>query len=1014
MTVCGTGGWTGPLPGDPSTNISLAAGSTFGGVDVSWTYPSTNPGAVAHIELYRGTGSNFNTAVPLAVVGGSFYYDKNTALTPTTYYYWARVVSINGTVGEWIGPASATANPTVAQMVDMLNGQIDSSALATALRTELDNIPLLGAGIAQETLDRLADSAALGSALNTVQSDTNQALTLIETEAIERIGNHTALASVVDTLAAGVGTNAAAIITEQTVRASAVDALASQIDTLIASNNTAGNHTYLQATAPSTGMGDGDVWYDSDDNKRLYRYNGTAWVDVSDDRIGANVAAIVAENTARADADTAITTSLTTALSAISSNTAAISTEATTRATADTALAVSITSAQTTLNGNIAAAETRLDTSIATVDGKVTGIGARYTAKLSVNGLIGGFGVYNTGTEIDAGFDVNNFWIGKDNTYKRKPFIVAGNETFIDEAVINKLTFTKLRDEAGAVMIEDGKIKAGYVSTKGLSVTNAAGDVILSSGSALQSQIAPYTSGATVNQTDAVTNAAISAAQTQANTATTNAATAQTAANTANTALANIASDSILSPSEKPSVVQDYTVITGEQAGLDAQATEYGITTEKTAYDSAITTLTSYLGTLTGWNTVPGGDVAIVGTTFRTNFSNVYTSRQALLNAIVAKAKTLADTAQTQANTAVTNAATAQTTANTAVTNAATAQTAANTANTALANIASDSILSPGEKPSVKLDYDTLIAEQAGIDAQATAFAITTEKTAYDTAVSALTTYLGTLTGWNTIPGSDVAIVGTTFRTKFQDVYTARQALLTKIAQVAGTKAAWSGVSGAGRPADNATVGATIGTNLSGQITYGNASTFIADAAIQDAQIGTLNASKIVAGTITTDKLVANAATVASVVTANSTTVSSATPVTSLTLPTTNITTFASTGSRLKLLGHLHVSVVLPTPTSVYQVDLTPRVSMDIGTGSEATLFEKLIRVRVCSIILPIAGYNVSFTIPIISSNTPSAGNHTFEYNCLCEFRDSNGNAVTNSAPYANVTSRFILEENKV
>lgn len=499
MTVCGTGGWSGPLPGDPNTNIVLMATPAFGGVDVTWTYPTTNPGAVAHIELYRGLNATFGNAIPLTVVGGNFYYDKNTFAVNTQFFYWGRVVSINGTVGEWVGPAVAIAKPTIANMLDLLNGQIDSSLLAQDLRTELDNIPTLTSGLAIETLARLNDNVALGNALNTVQSSTNQALTLIETEAIERTDNHAALASVVDTLAAGVGSNAAAIVTEQTVRASAYDALAAQIQTIIATGNNAGSTVFLQASAPTTGMVEGDVWYDSDDGNKMYRYVASAWVDISDARLGFNTAAISAETTARIDADTALTTSLTTALSTIGSNTAAISTEATTRANADTALASSITSAQSVLNGNIAAAQTTLQTNIDVVDGKATAIGARYTAKLSVNGLIGGFGIYNDGTEIDAGFDVNTFWIGKNNTYKRKPFIVSGDETFIDQAVINQLTFTKLRDEAGGVMVESGRIKSDFISTKGLSVTDALGNVILSSGTSLQEQIEPFL---TTNLTD--------------------------------------------------------------------------------------------------------------------------------------------------------------------------------------------------------------------------------------------------------------------------------------------------------------------------------------------------------------------------------------------------------------------------------------------------------------------------------------------------------------------------------
>lgn len=68
-----------------------------------------------------------------------------------------------------------------------------------------------------------------------------------------------------------------------------------------------------------------------------------------------------------------------------------------------------------------------------------------------------------------------------------------------------------------------------------------------------------------------------------------------------------------------------------------------------------------------------------------------------------------------------------------------------------------------------------------------------------------------------------------------------------------------------------ATNGATIGTNLSGQITSGNVSTFIASAAIGAAQIGSLNASVInagsmsaayiTAGSITTDKIQVGAVT---------------------------------------------------------------------------------------------------------------------------------------------------------
>lgn len=149
-------------------------------------------------------------------------------------------------------------------------------------------------------------------------------------------------------------------------------------------------------------------------------------------------------------------------------------------------------------------------------------------------------------------------------------------------------------------------------------------------------------------------------------------------------ALANIQSqiDSInaildpntLTPDKKPVWMFIYSFLTGEQSGLDAEATTFGITTAKTTYDNAITTLTSYLATLTtpvAWNNT-SGNTTIVDATFRTNFANVLTAKQVLLDK-------MHDTSRSLANTAQSTAATAQTTATTANTAATAAQTTADT-----------------------------------------------------------------------------------------------------------------------------------------------------------------------------------------------------------------------------------------------------------------------------------------------------------------------------------------------
>lgn len=113
-----------------------------------------------------------------------------------------------------------------------------------------------------------------------------------------------------------------------------------------------------------------------------------------------------------------------------------------------------------------------------------------------------------------------------------------------------------------------------------------------------------------------------------------------------------------------------------------------------------------------------------------------------------------------------------------------------------LTEIASDSLLTPNEKPFVIKEYGAIITEQGGIDSQASSYGITTERTSYDATVSALTSYLAGLTSpvaWNSLTGN-TTIVGSTFRAKFNDVYLARQTLLNKMDQVAGTRADWTGV----------------------------------------------------------------------------------------------------------------------------------------------------------------------------------------------------------------------------
>ena len=168
------------------------------------------------------------------------------------------------------------------------------------------------------------------------------------------------------------------------------------------------------------------------------------------------------------------------------------------------------------------------------------------------------------------------------------------------------------------------------------------------------------------------------------------------------------------------------------------------------------------------------------------------------------------------------------------------AETVASNANTAITSIndmSADDKLTPLEKQQTKKELDEATALYNKVIDIATNAGITTEKTALTTSYDALTTYINPLITSLTTTST---IVGSTYRSKWTNFYDKLQACQNQATRVAATLATWSSVSGSGKPQDNATVGATIGVNLGGQITSANASTYIANAAIGSAQIGSV------------------------------------------------------------------------------------------------------------------------------------------------------------------------------
>ena len=139
-----------------------------------------------------------------------------------------------------------------------------------------------------------------------------------------------------------------------------------------------------------------------------------------------------------------------------------------------------------------------------------------------------------------------------------------------------------------------------------------------------------------------------------------------------------------------------------------------------------------------------------------------------------------------------------------------------------LDEIASDGKLTLGEQKQAKLNYDTAIADKSGIDAQADAYGLTSEKTAYDNGISTLQGYLrscggaghGVLDANNVWVGSpDVLVINRSdWNFAWKTAYSSKQTLLNAIYAAAKLKAdaAKGAADAAQTSADNANNALTV------------------------------------------------------------------------------------------------------------------------------------------------------------------------------------------------------------
>ena len=305
----------------------------------------------------------------------------------------------------------------------------DLSALVTRVGTAESNITTLQSTTSTQTTSISSLTTRVGTAesnITNLQSTTSTTSTNLSS------------------LTTRVGTAESNISTLQTTTSN-------QATTLSTLTTTVGQkaRTFLQASEP-TASGTGDLWFDSDDSNKPYRWSGSAWVATDDTRIAAVQASITSEATTRSSADNAITSSMSTQFSTVNGNISSLQSTQTTLSNNVSTLSSSVSTLTATVGGHTTSIQNETDARVS-ADGQIN---AKYTVKIDSNGHVSGFGLIS---EANNSTPVSSFIVRADkfavsnqtgsDTFVGAPFIVESGRVYMDSSYIKNLS-------AGSIDVE--------------------------------------------------------------------------------------------------------------------------------------------------------------------------------------------------------------------------------------------------------------------------------------------------------------------------------------------------------------------------------------------------------------------------------------------------------------------------------------------------------------------------------------------------------------------------------
>lgn len=369
--------------------------------------------------------------IPDPIPEGSRWYDTDDGNHP---YIWDDVGLVwLDLIDPRIGANAAAitaleASMTVAQG-DIAGAESDIIANAAAIVVTDATVATLNGTV----VSIASDVTTLQASLTTAQGDiiaNASGISSLNTSVSTNASNITAVASDVTALTATVGTNTSNISGNATAvglldtRVTAAEGtILSQASSITVLNSTVNlrNRTFYQTAAP-TASNAGDLWVDTDDNNKLYRWSGSAWVSIRDAVVTANATAVGLLDTRVSSAEGTIT-----------SHASSIT---------------SLNSSVSTNSGNIASAAVTIaahTTAISTAEGDITTLEAKYGVTLNVGGYITGFAQNNDGSTGTFDILTDKFRIvdpASGGTSPRYVFGVESGNVYLQNLYLHQLVLT--------------------------------------------------------------------------------------------------------------------------------------------------------------------------------------------------------------------------------------------------------------------------------------------------------------------------------------------------------------------------------------------------------------------------------------------------------------------------------------------------------------------------------------------------------------------------------------------